>query len=160
MARPGSRPGVRSAVRAAGLGRLQARTARCCARARKCSRKRAFPIRNGKRVDARGEPIAFEFLIDEPTFEPHHMPFIKNLATLGIDATPTSRRSGAVQGACRRLRLRCHRLMRMNFSTTPGDSLRTYFSSHAAATKGSRKHRRHRRPGGRRRLIEKVIAAK
>ena len=34
-----------------------------------------------------GERITIEFLIDEPTFEPHHAPFIKNLGTLGIDAT-------------------------------------------------------------------------
>jgi len=46
-----------------------------------------YPIKDGKRVDAKGEPVTFEFLIDEPTFQPHHMPFIKNLATLGIDAT-------------------------------------------------------------------------
>ena len=43
-----------------------------------------FLIKGGKRVDAKGEPLTFEFLIDEPTFEPHHMPFIKNLRTLGI----------------------------------------------------------------------------
>ena len=35
----------------------------------------------------KGEPVTIEFLIDEPTFQPHHMPFIKNLATLGIEAT-------------------------------------------------------------------------
>src|SRR5262249_44573996 len=27
-------------------------------------------------------PISVEFLIDEPSFQPHHMPFIKNLRTL------------------------------------------------------------------------------
>src|SRR4030095_11887969 len=46
-----------------------------------------YPIKDGKRVDSKGEPVTFEFLIDEPTFQPHHMPFIKNLATIGIDAT-------------------------------------------------------------------------
>src|SRR5262249_55897767 len=46
-----------------------------------------FPIKNGKRVTAAGEPITFEFLIDSPTFQPHHGLFIKSLATLGIDAT-------------------------------------------------------------------------
>ena len=46
-----------------------------------------YPIKDGKRVDAKGEPVTIEFLIDEPTFQPHHMPFIKNLATVGIDAT-------------------------------------------------------------------------
>src|SRR6202158_4002103 len=35
-------------------------------------------IKNGKRVSAKGEPITIEFLIDEQTFQPHHMPFIKN----------------------------------------------------------------------------------
>ena len=44
-------------------------------------------IKDGKRVLPDGEPITIEFLLDEPTFEPHHMPLIKNLATLGIDAT-------------------------------------------------------------------------
>src|SRR5262249_55783345 len=45
-----------------------------------------FPVKNGVRVSPRGEAISVEFLIDEPTFQPHHMPFIKNLATLGIEA--------------------------------------------------------------------------
>ena len=40
-------------------------------------------IKDGKRVLPSGEPIGIEFLIDEPAFEPHHMPFIKNLGTLG-----------------------------------------------------------------------------
>ena len=31
------------------------------------------------RVNAKGERITIEFLLDEPTFQPHHMPFIKNL---------------------------------------------------------------------------------
>ena len=44
-------------------------------------------IKDGKRVLPNGERISIEFLIDEPTFEPHHMPFIKNLATLGIEAS-------------------------------------------------------------------------
>ena len=43
--------------------------------------------KDGKRILPSGEPITIEFLIDEPSFEPHHMPFIKNLGLLGIDAT-------------------------------------------------------------------------
>ncbi|HEY4350976.1 MAG TPA: extracellular solute-binding protein, partial [Paraburkholderia sp.] len=46
-----------------------------------------YPIKGGKRVDPKGDPVTFEFLIEEPSFQPHHMPFIKNLATLGIEAT-------------------------------------------------------------------------
>src|SRR5436190_6747188 len=46
----------------------------------------SFVIKDGKRVTPQGEPISVEFLLDEPSFQPHHMPFIKNLATLGIEA--------------------------------------------------------------------------
>ncbi len=67
-----------------------------------------YVIKDGKRVDAKGEPVTIEFLIDEPTFQPHHMPFIKNLGVLGIDATLRRCRSGAVSQARRRVRLRHH----------------------------------------------------
>ena len=67
-----------------------------------------YPIKDNKRVDAKGEPITVEFLIDEPTFQPHHMPFIKNLGVLGIEATLARRRSGAVPQAGRRVRFRHH----------------------------------------------------
>jgi microcin C transport system substrate-binding protein len=95
-----------------------------------------FPIKGGKRVDAKGEPITFEFLIDEPTFEPHHMPFIKNLRTLGIEAT--LRIVDPVQYRARVDDFDFDVTVdRFGFSTIPGDSLRIYFSSRAAATKGS-----------------------
>src|SRR5262249_53597497 len=45
-----------------------------------------FAVKDGKRVTPNGERISIEFLLDEPTFQPHHMPFIKNLAMLGIEA--------------------------------------------------------------------------
>ena len=38
-------------------------------------------MKNGKRVTPQGEPITIEFLLDEPSFQPHHSPFIKNLTT-------------------------------------------------------------------------------
>jgi microcin C transport system substrate-binding protein len=95
-----------------------------------------FPIRNGKRVNPNGEPITFEFLLDEPSFLPHHAPLIKNLGTLGIDAT--QRVVDPVQYNARVNEFDFDvTTLRMNFSTTPGDALRTYFSSRAAATKGS-----------------------
>jgi microcin C transport system substrate-binding protein len=95
-----------------------------------------FPIRNGKRLSPNGEPVTFEFLIDEPSFQPHHMPFIKNLGTLGIDAT--LRVADPVQFNARVNEFDFDvTILRMNFSTTPGEALRTYFSAAAAATKGS-----------------------
>src|SRR5262249_1220652 len=42
---------------------------------------------NGKRLLPNGETLTIEFLIDEPSFQPHHASFIKNLALLGIDAS-------------------------------------------------------------------------
>ena len=83
-----------------------------------------------------GAPITIEFLIDEPTFEPHHMPFIKNLGTLGIDAT--LRIVDPVQYRARRDGFDFDITVdRFSFSATPGDSLRSFFSSQAAALKGS-----------------------
>ncbi len=93
-------------------------------------------IKDGKRVLPSGQRIAIEFLIEEPTFQPHHMPFIKNLATLGIEAT--LRVVDPVQYRARTDEFDFDiTVQRFSFSTTPGDSLRSYFSSQAAATKGS-----------------------
>jgi microcin C transport system substrate-binding protein len=95
-----------------------------------------YPVKAGKRVNARGEPVTIEFLIDEPGLEPHHMPFIKNLAVLGIDAT--LRIVDPVQYRARVDQFDFDITVdRFGFSTVPGDSLRSYFSSQAAATKGS-----------------------
>jgi microcin C transport system substrate-binding protein len=98
--------------------------------------KAGFVIKDGKRVTLQGEPISVEFLIDEPSFQPHHMPFIKNLGTLGIEATLR-----IVDPVQYRKRVDDFdfdlTIQRFGFSSTPGDSLRSYFSSQAAAMKGS-----------------------
>jgi microcin C transport system substrate-binding protein len=93
-------------------------------------------IKNGKRALPNGEPLTIEFLIDEPTFEPHHMPFIKNLGVLGIDAT--LRIVDPVQYRARRDGFDFDLTVdRFGFSSTPGDSLRSFFSAQAAALNGS-----------------------
>jgi microcin C transport system substrate-binding protein len=93
-------------------------------------------VKDGKRVTPQGELFSVEFLLDEPSFQPHHMTFIKNLGVVGIDAT--LRLVDPVQF---RKRLDDFDfdlvVQRFNFSSTPGDSLRSYFSSQAAALKGS-----------------------
>jgi microcin C transport system substrate-binding protein len=95
-----------------------------------------FPIEDRKRRLPDGSPITIEFLIDEPTFKPHHLPFIQNLAILGIDASLR-----IVDPVQYRARVDSFdfdiTVERFSFSSTPGDSLRTYFTSQAAATKGS-----------------------
>jgi microcin C transport system substrate-binding protein len=95
-----------------------------------------FVIKDGKRVTPKGEPISVEFLLDSPSLQPHHMPFIKNLGALGIEAN--LRLVDPVQ-----YRKRVDdfdfdlTVQRFSFSSTPGDSLRSYFSSQAAALRGS-----------------------
>jgi microcin C transport system substrate-binding protein len=95
-----------------------------------------FKINNGKRVLPNGEPLSIEFLVDEPALQPHHLPYIKNLGILGIEATLR-----VVDPVQYRRRLDTFdfdiTIERFSFSATPGDSLRTYFSSSAAQINGS-----------------------
>jgi microcin C transport system substrate-binding protein len=95
-----------------------------------------LPLTNGKRVTPNGQPMNIEFLLDEPTFTPHHQTYIRNLTTLGIDAAirivdPVQYRA-RVDGFDFDLTVD-----RMNFSSTPGDSLRNYFTAQSAGIKGS-----------------------
>ena len=95
-----------------------------------------YLIKGGKRISPKGEEIKAEFLIDEPSFQPHHATLIKNLATLGIQANlrivdPVQYRRRVDDFDFDLI------VQRFGFSTTPGDSLRSYFSSQAAALKGS-----------------------
>lgn len=95
-----------------------------------------YPIKDGKRMTPKGERMTMEFLLEEPSFQAHHMPYIKNLGLLGIDANV--RMVDPVQ-----LKARTNEfdfdvvIQRFGFSTIPGDSLRSYFSSRSAAIKGS-----------------------
>jgi microcin C transport system substrate-binding protein len=95
-----------------------------------------YKVKDGKRTLPDGDVFKIEFLLDEPSFQPHHAPFLKNLGTLGIEAT--LRLVDAVQ-----FRARVEdfdfdiTVERPPISATPGDSMRPTFSSQAAATKGS-----------------------
>jgi len=95
-----------------------------------------FVVKDGKRVLPNGEPITVEFLLDEPSFQPHHTLFIKNLALLGIDAT--IRLVDPVQYKKREEEFDFDLIVqRFSFSSTPGDSLRSYFSSTSASVSGT-----------------------
>jgi microcin C transport system substrate-binding protein len=96
-----------------------------------------YVIKDGKRVSPKGERFTIEFLADDPGFQPHHLPYIKNLGTLGIDAT--LRVVDAVQYRARVDEFDFDMTsLRFAMSSTPGDGLRTMFSSESATTKGSR----------------------
>jgi microcin C transport system substrate-binding protein len=114
-------------------------------------------VKDRKLVDPKGERIAIEFLIDEPTFEPHHNAFIKNLAVLGIDAN--LRLVDAVQY---RARVDDYDFdvttERLALDSTPGDSLRPFLTSQAAREKGSQNLAGIADPAVDT-LIEKIIAA-
>jgi microcin C transport system substrate-binding protein len=93
-------------------------------------------IKDGRRVSPRGEPTTLEFLIEEPSFQPHHMPYIKNLGALGIEAT--LRIVDPVQYRARVDDFDFDAtVQRFNFSSTPGESLRNFFTAQSAGTKGS-----------------------
>ncbi|MBX3519690.1 MAG: ABC transporter substrate-binding protein [Xanthobacteraceae bacterium] len=94
-------------------------------------------VKDGKRVTPKGEPISIEFLINTVTFEPHHSAVISNLRRLGIEANMR-----VVDPAQFQLRLQTFdfdvTVQRFSTSSTPGESLRTFFSSAAAKLTGSR----------------------
>jgi microcin C transport system substrate-binding protein len=93
-------------------------------------------VKDGKRMLPNGEVFKIEFLTDDNSFQPHHAPYIKNLGTLGIDAS--LRIVDAVQYRARVEDFDFDMTVeRFSMSATPGDAMRPFFSSQAAATKGS-----------------------
>src|SRR5262245_39241077 len=95
-----------------------------------------YVIKDGKRVGPAGDQLNIEFLIDDPVTQPHHAGLIRNLGTLGIEAS--LRVVDPVQ-----FRARVDEfdfditVQRISNSNTPGESLRNYLSSQAASIKGS-----------------------
>jgi microcin C transport system substrate-binding protein len=95
-----------------------------------------YAIKDKKRLLPNGEVFKVEFLNDEPSFEPHHAPYIKNLGVLGIEAS--LRIVDPVQYRARVEDFDFDMTMeRFSMSATPGDAMRPFFSSQAAVTKGS-----------------------
>jgi microcin C transport system substrate-binding protein len=100
-------------------------------------REAGCPVKDGKRLLPNGHEFRIEFLNYEPSFQPHHAPYIKNLATLGIAAT--LRIVDPVQYRARVDDFDFDiAIERFSMSSTPGDGLRTFCSSQAAAIRGSR----------------------
>lgn len=95
-------------------------------------------VKNGVRVDSRtGRPLAFEILLDEPTFERITLPFIENLKRLGIQASLRTVDSTQYQ----------NRVRDFDFdmvvgiwpqSLSPGNEQRDFFGSESADRPGSR----------------------
>jgi microcin C transport system substrate-binding protein len=114
-------------------------------------------IKDGKRRLPNGDAFRIEFLLDEPAFQAHHAPYVKNLGTLGIDASvrlvdPVQYRS-RVDDFDFDLAIQ-----RFSMSSTPGDAMRTFFSSRVADVKGSQNLSGIKSPALDS-LIERIIAA-
>lgn len=95
-----------------------------------------WSVKEGKRVNAKGEPLDVEFLIYEPTFERVIGPYVKNLQAIGIQAS--IRRVDAAQYE-RRVKSFDFDLTTKRYvmRLTPGVELKNYWSSEAAKTDGS-----------------------
>ncbi|MDQ0513071.1 microcin C transport system substrate-binding protein [Angulomicrobium amanitiforme] len=99
-------------------------------------REAGWVIKDGRLVDPQGQALTIEFLDDENGLERHTAPFIKNLKLLGIEAHFRLVDSPQYQRRLNDFDFDAT-VRRFSVSTVPGESLRNYFGSRAAATPGS-----------------------
>jgi microcin C transport system substrate-binding protein len=96
-----------------------------------------WTVKNGKLVNGKGEPLAFEILIDEPTWERIVLPFVKNLERLGITA-----RLRTVDAAQYQKRVEDYDfdmvVVLWRQSMSPGNEQRDFWGSAGATTPGTR----------------------
>ena len=117
-----------------------------------------WTVKNGVRVNGKGEKLKIEVLMFEPVMERIAAPYIKNLKLLGIDA-----RLRMVDPAQYQQRLKDFDFdittQRYSMRNTPGVELRSYFGSAAADLDGSLNLAGVKDPAVDA-LIERVVAAK
>jgi len=95
-----------------------------------------WSLKDGKRVNAKGEVLEVEFLLNDPTSERLTSPYVKNLEAIGIVAT--MRRVDAAQYERRSKTFDYDvKIQRYSMRLIPGVELRSYFSSESAAAEGS-----------------------
>jgi microcin C transport system substrate-binding protein len=99
-------------------------------------REAGWTIEGGVLKNAEGETFSLEFLDDEGSLERHTAPFIRNLKRLGIDAN-----FRVVDAAQYQSRTDAYDfdvvVRRYSMGATPGEGLRSVYSSQAAATPGT-----------------------
>ncbi|MGH6824383.1 extracellular solute-binding protein [Methyloceanibacter sp.] len=117
-----------------------------------------WTVKDGKRVNDKGEQMKLEILNFEPAFERVTAPFVKNLQLLGIDASMRMVDPAQYQ---RRLKSFDFDITteRYQMRNTPGVELRSYFGSDAASMDGSLNLAGISDPAVDA-LVERVIAAK
>ena len=96
-----------------------------------------WTVKGGKLANAKGEPLSFEILIDEPTWERIVLPFVKNLERLGVAA-----RVRTIDAAQYQKRVDDYDFDMLTAvwrqSLSPGNEQRDFWGSKAAATPGTR----------------------
>lgn len=116
-----------------------------------------WTVQGQKLANAKGEPLAFEILISDPTWERITLPFAKNLERLGVTARVRTVDSAQYQ----------NRMDGFDFDMTvwvwgqslsPGNEQRDFWSAEAARTNGTRNVAGIRDPAVDK-LIDLVIAA-
>ena len=95
-----------------------------------------WTIKNGKRVNDKGEQMKLEILNFEPAFERINAPFMKNLQLLGIDASMRMVDPAQYQRRTKSFDFDIT-TQRYVMRNTPGVELRSYFGSDAAKMDGS-----------------------
>jgi microcin C transport system substrate-binding protein len=96
-----------------------------------------WTVKGGKLVNAKGEPLTFEILIEEPTWERIVLPFAKNLERLGVVA-----RVRTIDAAQYQKRIDDYDFDMVvtvwGQSLSPGNEQRDFWGSKAATTPGTR----------------------
>ena len=134
-ARCPTRCSVRRSCRRCRMARVEDRS--LLRKASQLLQEAGLAIKDGKRVLPNGDVFRIEFLVDEPSLQPHHAPYIEKIfGTIGIEAS--LRLVDPVQYRARVEDFDFDMTIeRFSMSATPGDGMRPFFTSQAAATKGS-----------------------
>ena len=116
-----------------------------------------WTVKGQRLVNQKGEPLEFELLGNDPSFERVHLPFVKNLERLGVTARVRTVDSAQYQ----------HRVEQFDFDMTvwvwpqslsPGNEQRDFWASQAARTPGTSNLAGIQDPSVDR-LVELVVAA-
>jgi microcin C transport system substrate-binding protein len=93
-------------------------------------------VKDGRRVNAKGEPLVVEFIIDEPSFERVTAPFARNLRLLGIEVVQRRVDSAQYQNRRKTFDFDLY-VARFILPPTPGIEMKNYWGSESAGAQGS-----------------------
>ncbi|MGE0210826.1 MAG: extracellular solute-binding protein [Parvibaculaceae bacterium] len=98
-----------------------------------------WKLENGGRVNAKGQRLSIEFLLDDPTFERILGPYVRNLRLIGIDASIRQVESAQYEQRQKEFDFDII-VTRFGIGQTPGTELLVFFDSKNADAIGSANH--------------------